>query len=144
MSVRDEQDTVAAMQEPPAATAPAAPSPRSPRLSIYRWRLAMIASIAHRGSGLILVLFVPLYLWLLQGMTGSVAGFDAALNWLHSGLGRLSLWLVGTALAFHLCNGIRFLLLDFGVGEARRTMRGSAKLVLVVTALVALLLAVVL
>ncbi|MDQ7000281.1 MAG: succinate dehydrogenase, cytochrome b556 subunit, partial [Mariprofundus sp.] len=50
--------------------------PLSPRLSIYRWQPGMIASLAHRASGLILVLFVPLYLWLLHGMTGSPDHFE--------------------------------------------------------------------
>jgi len=115
--------------------------PLSPRLSIYRWQPTMIASIAHRISGLILVLFVPLYLWLLQGMTSSVAGFEQALNWLHSGLGRVSLWLVGSALAFHLCNGIRFLLIDFGWLEQRAMLRMSAQLALAATILLSMLLA---
>lgn len=120
------------------------PSPLSPRLSIYRWQPAMIASIAHRASGLILVLFVPLYLWLLHGMTGTSEHFDAVSTWLHSGLGKISLWLVGVSLMYHFCNGLRFLTIDAGWGESRDTMRNSAKLVLGFTAVVAVLLAVVL
>ncbi|MDQ6995279.1 MAG: hypothetical protein Q9M18_06750, partial [Mariprofundaceae bacterium] len=32
--------------------------PLSPRLSIYRWLPGMIASISHRISGVLLILFV--------------------------------------------------------------------------------------
>lgn len=104
----------------------------------------MVASLAHRASGIVLVLFVPLYLWLLHGMTGSAENFSAVSAWLHSIIGRLSLWIVGTALIYHFCNGVRFLLIDAGIGEGREQLRGSAKLVLAVTLLCSLLLAVLL
>ena len=118
--------------------------PLSPRLSIYRWQPAMIASISHRLTGLVLVLFVPLYLWLLHGMTGTTQHFTDVTHWLHSGPGKLSLWLVGVSLMYHFCNGIRFLSIDAGWGESRDALRNSARLVLGLTALVAVLLAVLL
>ena len=104
----------------------------------------MIASIAHRASGVVLFLFVPLYLWLLHGMTGSPENFAAASEWLHSGLGKVSLWVVGTALVYHFCNGIRFLCLDAGFGETREIMRSSARNVIVIAAVTAVVLAVLL
>ena len=120
---------------------PTSRGPLSPRISIYRWRPAMIASLAHRASGLILVLFVPLYLWLLHGMTGSPEDFDKAYQWMHSWPGKFSLWLVGVALVYHLCNGLRFLSLDAGWCESRDMMRLSAKVVLAIAVLAALILA---
>jgi len=114
--------------------------PLSPRLSIYGWRLGMVASILHRISGVVLVLFVPFYLWLLHAMTGSPDDFQQALAFLHAPWGKLSLWLVTVAVIYHLCNGIRFLCLDAGLGESRSMMRTSAKVVLSVTVLAALLL----
>ncbi len=120
------------------------PGPLSPRISIYRWRLTMVASLAHRASGLVLVLFVPLYLWLLHGMTGSPEDFDRAQAWMHSLPGKISLWLVGVALIYHFCNGIRFLALDAGWGESREAMRATARLVLGLTLVAAVVLAVLL
>jgi len=116
--------------------------PLSPRLSIYRWAAPMLASLAHRASGLLLVLFVPLYLWLLHGMTGSTESFAEVLGWLHSPLGRACLWLAGTALIYHFCNGLRFLCLDAGWLESRRMMRLSARIVLSVALVAAVALAV--
>jgi len=104
----------------------------------------MIASIAHRASGILLFLFVPLYLWLLHGMTGSSDSFASAFEWLHSGLGKFSLWIVGTALIYHFCNGIRFLVLDAGFGETREIMRSSAVNVIIIAAVAAIVLAVLL
>jgi len=100
----------------------------------------MIASLAHRASGVVLVLFVPLYLWLLHGMTGSPDNFIQVQAWLHSGLGKLLLWLAGVALFFHFCNGLRFLSIDAGWFESRQLMRLSARIILAMTLLAALLL----
>ncbi|GAV20578.1 succinate dehydrogenase / fumarate reductase, cytochrome b subunit [Mariprofundus micogutta] len=120
------------------------PGPLSPRLSVYHWHISMIASIAHRASGMALILFVPLYLWLLRGMTGSSENFETVFTWMHSGLGKLSIWLLGISLIYHFCNGIRFLTIDAGWGESRDGMRNSAKAVIVITVLAAAILAVML
>jgi len=92
----------------------------------------------------VLVLFVPLYLWLLHGMTGSTENFTAVSDWLHSGLGQFSLWLVGSALIYHFCNGIRFLIIDAGWDESRSALRNSAILVLGMSMIASLILAVLL
>ncbi|ATX82235.1 succinate dehydrogenase subunit C [Mariprofundus ferrinatatus] len=118
--------------------------PLSPRISIYRWHPTMIASLAHRASGLVLVLFVPLYLWLLRGMTGSSEQFEATSAWLHSGLGQLFLWVAGVSLVYHFVNGVRFLSIDTGWFESRSALRSSAFVVLGITAVAAVILAVIL
>ncbi len=104
----------------------------------------MIASLAHRVSGLVLVLFVPLYLWLLHGMTGSPEDFDRVQAWMHAPLGKLSLWLVGVALIYHFANGLRFLSLDAGWCESRAMMRLSARIALGIALLAAVLLVILL
>jgi len=119
-------------------------APLSPRLSVYRWLPGMLASISHRISGVVLVLSVPCYLWLLHGMTGSPQEFQEAVALLHAPLGRLGLWLASVALIYHFCNGIRFLCLDTGWGESRDRMRNSARLVLAIAVAASLVLGVVL
>ncbi|MFQ5518501.1 MAG: succinate dehydrogenase, cytochrome b556 subunit [Mariprofundus sp.] len=113
--------------------------PLSPRLSIYRWQFPMIASLAHRASGMVLILFVPLYLWLLHGMIGSPEQYDATLNWLHSLTGKLLLWLVGVALVYHFSNGIRFLFVDVGWADGRKVLRIGAVAVIAIAALTTVL-----
>jgi len=115
-------------------------APLSPHISIYRWLPGMVASIAHRTSGLALVLFVPFYLWILHGMTGSPEDFNDAVALLHTGFGRLMLWLTTVALVYHFFNGIRFLCLDAGWGESQMMMRNSARVVLAIAALAAVVL----
>ncbi|RMH52615.1 MAG: succinate dehydrogenase, cytochrome b556 subunit [Zetaproteobacteria bacterium] len=116
----------------------------APHLAIYRWSWPMAASITHRISGLLLALSLPFYLLLLALLGGGPADFQHGLALLHSFGGGLLLWLSGSALCYHLCNGIRFLLLDAGLGEERATMIRVARWPFVATAIGALLLAVVL
>jgi succinate dehydrogenase cytochrome b subunit len=114
--------------------------PLSPRLSIYRWQLPMLASLAHRVSGMLLVLFVPVYLYLLNGLTASPDDFSHLVDRMHSLPGRFALWLAGTALVYHMLNGIRFILLDAGWFESRDSMRLTARVSLTAGMLAALLL----
>ncbi len=100
--------------------------PLSPRLSVYRWQSPMIASLAHRASGIVLAMFVPVYLFLLTGLTASPADFSDTVARMHSLPIKLVLWLTGTALIYHLINGLRFLLLDAGWIDGREAMRRSA------------------
>lgn len=101
--------------------------PRSPRISIYRWRAPMLASLAHRASGLMLVLFSLFFLCLLQAVYAPEAAFTTLVQWMHSWLGQTFLLFAGASLIYHLFNGLRFIMLDLGVGESRQAMRGSAK-----------------
>lgn len=103
--------------------------PLSPRLSVYRWQPAMLASLAHRASGIVLLLFVPAYLYLLSGLTGTPDEFSDIQASLHSIPGRFVLWAVGSSLIYHFSNGIRFLCLDAGWGESREMMRLTARVV---------------
>ncbi len=101
----------------------------------------MAASITHRISGVVLALFAPFYLWLGATMLESPTGFREGVDLMHAPFGGLFLWLTGTALAYHLCNGIRFLLLDAGIGEQRARMIAVARWPFLVTAGASLLLA---
>jgi len=89
----------------------------------------MLASLAHRASGITLVLFVPVYLYLLEGLTGTPDEFSDIQSWMHSIPGRIVLWIVGASLIYHFFNGIRFLCLDVGWGESQEMMRLTARVV---------------
>jgi len=118
------------------------PMPLSPRLSIYRWRAPMLASIAHRGSGVLLLVFILFIICLLNAVHGSAEQFLSLQQWMQGAVGYGFLWLTGAALIYHLCNGVRFILLDIGVGESRRQMRCNAKINLIIGVLSLLLMAV--
>jgi len=117
-------------------------SPLSPRLSIYRWRLTMLASIMHRASGILLFMTIPLAFWLLLTMSHNTTGYLYGMTWLHHPIGKALLWLTTITLFYHFINGLRFLCLDIGFGESREAMKLSAKLVLISSVLFAAILAV--
>ncbi len=118
--------------------------PRSPRISIYRLHPETLASGVHRLSGLVVILFLPFYVWLLQDLTRGPESFEQSLDILRSVWGRLSLWMVGVALIYHLCNGIRFLCLDIGWGDSRRMMRLTSQIMLAIAVLSSLVLGILL
>lgn len=97
--------------------------PLSPHLQIYRWQISMLTSIAHRASGIVLsVGSVFLAIWLIAAANGPDA--YASVNGLAaSWLGQLIMFLWSFALFYHLCNGVRHLVWDVGVGLDLETAR---------------------
>ena len=90
--------------------------PLSPHLQVYRWQITMTLSILHRATGLALA-FGTLLLarWLLALASGPEAYAEVA-QWNASWLGRLFLFGWTWSLFYHLCNGIRHLAWDAGLG----------------------------
>jgi len=85
-----------------------------------------VLSIGHRISGVLLFLAVPFAAWLLHRSLESPAGYAAAATFLDStvvrGVLALLLWMV----AHHFYAGIRYLLLDLGLGVDLVSARRSA------------------
>lgn len=107
--------------------------PLSPHLGIYRWQLTMLLSISHRASGIALSLgsFLLLY-WLIALACGPEA-YAQAQAVIGSWLGLLILLGFSAALFFHLCNGIRHLMWDFGAGLSREEAYRSGVMVVIAT-----------
>lgn len=83
-------------------------------------------SLAHRISGLLLVLVLPLAAYLLHRTLlaeADLSGWAAALRSLP---GRCVLLLLTWALVHHTAAGVRHLLFDAGYGIRYRQARGSA------------------
>jgi succinate dehydrogenase cytochrome b subunit len=90
--------------------------PLSPHLQIYRLQVTSVLSILHRFTGLALAVgMLPLVWWLLAAASGP-ASYAQAQAFLGSWLGVLLLIGWAYALFFHLCNGIRHLVWDAGLG----------------------------
>ena len=99
--------------------------PLSPHLQVYRWQWTTALSVLHRATGVALGAGALLLAWwLLAAATGPEAFADVR-AFLHSIIGRLGLLGLTFALFYHLCNGIRHLVWDFGVGFDVRTARTS-------------------
>ena len=107
--------------------------PLSPHLSVYRWPITMTLSILHRFTGVALsVGFIALVGWLVAAWSGE-ADYDAFNDLMQSLPGRLLLAGWTFAFFFHLLNGIRHIVWDFGIGFEMSQANASAWLVLVLT-----------
>jgi succinate dehydrogenase / fumarate reductase cytochrome b subunit len=105
--------------------------PLSPHLTVYRPMYTMVLSITHRASGVALSLgLLALSCWLMALASGEAA-FDAANALLSRGLFKilLALWLL--AFVYHLCNGLRHLAWDAGLGLERTEARRSGVLAVI-------------
>jgi succinate dehydrogenase / fumarate reductase cytochrome b subunit len=90
--------------------------PISPHLQIYKFQLTSVLSILHRFTGLGLVAGAAvLVAWLIAAAHGAAA-FDTAQVIAGAWYGRLLLFLWAFALFYHLCNGVRHLGWDAGLG----------------------------
>ena len=106
--------------------------PLSPHLQIYRPQLTSVLSITHRATGIALVLgTLVLVYWLLAAASGAEA-YGSAQQLLGSWPGRILLLGFSFALFFHLCNGIRHLFWDAGLGFELKTAYASGKAVIAV------------
>lgn len=98
----------------------------SPHLQVWRWHITMATSILHRVTG------VGLYLggliaaaWAISLAAGpeSYAAFKGLLG---SPLGKLVMFGMTVSVFYHLGNGVRHLVWDFGHGLDLKSANSSA------------------
>ena len=113
--------------------------PLSPHLQVYRPQLTSVLSILHRATGIALSVGA-LYLatWVIYAAASPRAyayfqGFNSSI------VGRILLagWLF--CIFYHLCNGIRHLFWDAGLGFELKTAYASGWAVLAATAVLTLI-----
>lgn len=112
--------------------------PLSPHLQIWRFSLGMVMSIATRITGVVLSVGLLLLAWWLMAAATSPAAYATAEAVLSHWLVQLLLagWLL--SFAYHLCNGLRHLTWDLGLGMERQETRRSAVVTLIATVVIAL------
>ena len=88
-----------------------------------------IASIAHRISGVLMFLAIPLVAWLFARSLENEAAYLEVARQLKSPPAVLVSVLLVWALSHHLLAGIRHLLLDIEIGLEKTQARASAWLV---------------
>ncbi|WP_068809634.1 succinate dehydrogenase, cytochrome b556 subunit [Thauera phenolivorans] len=120
---------------------PVRPLPVFLNLLRIRFPVGAIASIAHRVAGVLLFLALPPLALGLDASLRSEAGFEAMRDLLSSPWRALVGLILVWAAAHHLLAGIRHLLMDVGIGGGLAQARASARAVLVVAVLLALVFA---
>ena len=128
----------------PAADRPVdKPRPIYLNLFAIRQPVPAIASILHRISGALLFLAgIPLLLFAVQRSLESPEAFSTMAAPFTTPLGKLVLLVLAWCYLFHLLAGLRHLMLDLHVGIDLAPARRSAAVVLVLSVLLALIVAV--
>ena len=105
-------------------------------LTTISFPLTAITSILHRISGIAFFVGAAFAVWFLQASLSSPEGFATATAAADHWLGKLVLWGLLAALAYHLVMGIKHLIMDAGIGE---TIEGGKRMSQVALAISVLL-----
>ena len=90
--------------------------PLSPHLQVYRLPLVALLSISHRATGVLLSLAaLSLVIWLAAAADSSES-FAYLQQLVSSWLGQIILFGFIATLCYHMLNGLRHLMWDFGFG----------------------------
>ena len=128
----------------PAADRPV-DKPRPVYLDLFSIRqpLPAIVSILHRISGaLLFVAGIPLLLWFVQRSLTSREAFTGALAPFTSPFGKLVVLVLAWCYLSHLLAGLRHLALDLHIGIRLVPARATAAVVLVLSVVLAVIVAV--
>jgi succinate dehydrogenase / fumarate reductase cytochrome b subunit len=90
--------------------------PLSPHMGIYKWQVQMVTSIVHRATGIALSVGTLLVLWGVFSLATGEDSYNQFKTCIGSPIGLVLLFGWTWALFYHLCNGIRHLLQDGGMG----------------------------
>ena len=90
--------------------------PLSPHLQVYRWQIQMVTSILHRATGVVLAFGALLIAAALLALMLGPEAWQCVTVLVGSWFGLAFLFAWSWAFAYHLCNGIRHIVQDFGHG----------------------------
>jgi succinate dehydrogenase / fumarate reductase cytochrome b subunit len=85
-----------------------------------------VISIIHRISGILLVLSLPVFLYLLDQSLESEESFQKVAALLASMTGKVFLLVWSGLLAQHFFSGLRHMLIDLDIGVEKQAARNSA------------------
>ena len=106
----------------------------------YKFPVQAIVSILHRISGVILFIFIPIIIWAFDCSLKSEESFSKVLSAFGNGGVEFVIWFFTSMLIYHLCAGIKHLIMDMGFCDSKISSRIASYLMLVISiALIALL-----
>ena len=106
--------------------------PLSPHLTIYRWPITMILSITHRATGIFLSLGLFIFVLFLGSLAYSEETFYQFKNIFSGILGEVIVFGWSFSFFFHLANGIRHLIWDYGKMFEKKQATWSSWFVIIV------------
>ncbi|MET0547640.1 MAG: succinate dehydrogenase, cytochrome b556 subunit [Xanthomonas sp.] len=90
--------------------------PLSPHLQVYRWQIQMVTSILHRATGIVLSVGALIIAAALLVLMLGPASWNCFRGMAGAWYGQVFLFAWSWAFAYHLCNGLRHIVQDFGHG----------------------------
>jgi succinate dehydrogenase / fumarate reductase, cytochrome b subunit len=87
-------------------------APEPARLQRYRVRTGMFAWMAHRLSGVAIVVYLILHVWGLRALTDRDA-FNELIASYHAPVFKVGEFMLLAAVVYHALNGFRIVLIDF-------------------------------
>ena len=109
------------------------PRPLSPHLRIYRPQLTSLLSIAHRGTGVVLAAGSLFLVYWLDALASGADAYGHARAMISAWYGQILLFGFSFSLFYHLCNGVRHLFWDAGLGFEIDVVHRSGKAVVAVS-----------
>ncbi|UCB54638.1 MAG: succinate dehydrogenase, cytochrome b556 subunit [Thiotrichales bacterium] len=109
-------------------------------LNLFKIRLPTtgIVSFAHRVSGALLFLAIPLCVYLLDRSVSSEQAFEQSVRFMQHPVMQITLLILVWSLVHHFLAGIRYLLLDFDIAVEKASSNISAWTVLIAELLIML------
>lgn len=95
-------------------------------LAKFSFPVTAIVSILHRLSGLFLFFVIPFMLWGIQYSLAGPSHYQAFVACITSPVMLFVIWVVLSALIYHIVAGVRHLLMDVGMGETLKGGRHSS------------------
>ncbi|HET8904869.1 MAG TPA: succinate dehydrogenase, cytochrome b556 subunit [Saccharospirillum sp.] len=113
--------------------------PKNLDLATIHMPIAAIASILHRITGVMLFVAVGFLVWALSLSLESRQGFDQTVAIMTHPLAKLITWGILSLVIYHLFAGIKHLIMDAGFAETKEGGPLAAKITLVLTVVVIVL-----
>ena len=104
-------------------------------LMSMKYPVTALTSILHRLSGILLFLCLFAMLYSLGKSLSSEDGFNEIKGMLLSPFGKLIVWVLYSALIYHLVAGVRHLIMDAGVGETLEGGKRGSVIIIIVSAI---------
>lgn len=95
--------------------------------------ITAIMSIFHRITGIVLFLFIPFLLYLLDASLDSEESFAHIKQFIHQTDVSILIWLMLSAISYHLLAGVRHLLMDCGLWEHFKQAKVTAYITMLLT-----------
>lgn len=116
--------------------------PKNLDLATIHMPITAIASILHRITGVMLFVAVGFLVWALSLSLESRQGFDQTVAVMTHPLAKLITWGILSLVVYHLFAGIKHLIMDAGFAETKEGGPLAAKITLILTVVVILLMGV--